>query len=93
MTSKKNKYVIKYIKDFLTFYNKIDPTLRLSVFRIQLKNILKIKYIVIFFRINVYFQIKLNEDIIKPDIPEFKALEKLEIEGYKVAKELKYEIL
>ena len=46
-----------------------------------------------FFRANAYFQIKSNEEMTKPDSPEFEALEKLETEGYEEAKRLRREIL
>ena len=46
-----------------------------------------------FFRANAYFQIKSNEDMTKPDTPEFEALEKLETDGYEAAKKLRQEIL
>lgn len=70
ITSKKSKYATKYAEDFLTLYNRIDPTSRLSVFRMRLKNALEIEHMAIFFRVNAYFQIKSNEDMIKPDIAE-----------------------
>jgi E3 ubiquitin-protein ligase SHPRH len=47
----------------------------------------------VFFRSNAYFQIKSNEDMTRPDSPEFQALEKLETEGYEEAKKLRREIL
>jgi hypothetical protein len=46
-----------------------------------------------FFRANAYFQIKSNEDMTKPDSPDFQALEKLETDGYEEAKTLRREIL
>ena len=47
----------------------------------------------VFFRTNAYFQIKTNEEMTKPDSPEFQELEKLETEGYELAKKLRREIL
>jgi E3 ubiquitin-protein ligase SHPRH len=47
----------------------------------------------IFFRANAYFQIKSDEDLTKPDSPEFRQLEKLETDGYEAAKRLRREIL
>jgi len=46
-----------------------------------------------FFRANAYFQIKTNEDMTKPDSPEFHDLDKLETHGYEEAKNLRREIL
>ena len=50
----------------------------------------------VFFRASAYFQIKTNhknEENTIADSPEFQALEKLEVEGYEVAKKLRQEIL
>lgn len=47
----------------------------------------------VFFRTNAYFQIKTNEEMTKPDSPEFQNLEKHETEGYEMAKKLRREIL
>jgi E3 ubiquitin-protein ligase SHPRH len=47
----------------------------------------------VFFRSNAYFQIKSNEEMTKPETPEFEALEKLEVGGYEQAKKLRREIL
>lgn len=93
IASKKSEYASEYPEDFLTLSNRIDPTSRLSVFRMRLRNALEIEHMAIFFRANAYFQIKSNENMTKPDTPEFKALERLEIEGYEAAKELRREIL
>jgi E3 ubiquitin-protein ligase SHPRH len=49
--------------------------------------------VAIFFRANAYFQIKSNEEMTKPDTPEFQSMEKLEVEGYEEAKGLRREIL
>jgi E3 ubiquitin-protein ligase SHPRH len=49
--------------------------------------------VAIFFRTNAYFQIKTNEEMTKPDTPEFQELEKRETEGYETAKKLRREIL
>ena len=46
-----------------------------------------------FFIANAHFQIKSNEEMTKPDSPEFQALEKLETDGYEAAKKLRREIL
>jgi len=59
----------------------------------RLRGALEIEHMAIFFRANAYFQIKSNEDLTKPDTPEFEVLEKLETEGYEEAKRLRREIL
>jgi len=46
-----------------------------------------------FFCANAHFQIKSNEEMTKPESPEFEALEKLETDGYESAKKLRREIL
>jgi E3 ubiquitin-protein ligase SHPRH len=71
----------------------VDPSSRLGVFRNRLRGAIEVQHIAIFFRANAYFQIKSNEDMTKPDSPEFSALEKLEIDGYEEAKRLRREIL
>jgi E3 ubiquitin-protein ligase SHPRH len=45
----------------------------------------------VFFQANAYFQMK--ERFEKPDTPEFVAMEKLEVQGYEIAKRLRQEIL
>jgi E3 ubiquitin-protein ligase SHPRH len=91
--SKKSKSVTEHLWNCLKFYDRIDPTSRLGVFRMRLRGALEIEHMAIFFRANAYFQIKSNEDMTKPDTPEFQALEKLETEGYEEAKKLRREIL
>jgi hypothetical protein len=59
----------------------------------RLRGALEIQHMAIFFRANAYFQIKSNEEMTKPDTPEFEALEKQETEGYEEAKRLRREIL
>ena len=59
----------------------------------RLRSALEVEHMAIFFRANAYFQIKSNEDMTKPNTPEFEALEKLETEGYEEAKKLRREIL
>lgn len=73
--------------------DRADPSSRLGVFRNRLRAALEIEHMAIFFRANAYFQIKSNEDMTKPDSPEFQELEKLEIDGYEQAKKLRQEIL
>lgn len=59
----------------------------------RLRGALEIQHMAIFFRANAYFQIKSNEEMTKPDTPDFEDLEKLETEGYEAAKRLRREIL
>ena len=59
----------------------------------RLRSALEVEHMAVFFRANAYFQIKSNEDMTKPDTPEFEALEKLETEEYEEAKKLRREIL
>ncbi|RYO87109.1 hypothetical protein DL764_008905 [Monosporascus ibericus] len=47
----------------------------------------------VFFIASAYFQIKSNEDMTEPGSEDFKRLEKLEIEGYELAKQIRKEIL
>jgi E3 ubiquitin-protein ligase SHPRH len=46
-----------------------------------------------FFQANGYFQIKSNEAFTAPDSEDFKNLEKLEMDGYERAKNIRQEIL
>jgi E3 ubiquitin-protein ligase SHPRH len=66
---------------------------RLSVFRNRLRASLELEHVAVFFRSNAYFQIKSNEEMTKPDSPEFHELETQELDGYEVAKKLRREIL
>jgi E3 ubiquitin-protein ligase SHPRH len=59
----------------------------------RLRGALEIQHMATFFRANAYFQIKSNEEMTKPDTPEFEDLEKQETEGYEEAKRLRREIL
>ncbi|KAH7409072.1 putative SNF2 family helicase/ATPase [Cadophora sp. MPI-SDFR-AT-0126] len=72
---------------------EVDPSSRLSAYRNRLRMALEIEHMAIFFRTNAYFQIKTNEEMTKPGSDEFKALEKLEEEGYEEAKRKRQEIL
>ncbi len=72
---------------------RVDPSSRLGLFRMRLRNALEIEHMAIFFRTNAYFQIKTNEEMTKPDSNEFQALEEQEIEGYENAKKKRQEIL
>ncbi|TAQ85853.1 hypothetical protein B7494_g5812 [Chlorociboria aeruginascens] len=70
-----------------------DHALRLGTLRNRLRTALEIEHMAIFFKANAYFQIKSNEDMTKPNSPEFDALEKLETECYDKSKFLRREIL
>lgn len=72
---------------------RTDPTSRIGVLRMRLRGILELLHMAVFFRANAYFQIKSNEEMTGPETPEFKALEKLEVDGYEEAKALRREIL
>ena len=63
------------------------------MFRNRLRTALEIEHMAVFFQANAFFQIKSNEDMTKPETPEFEALEKQETEGYERAKKLRQEIL
>lgn len=73
--------------------DSIEESSRLSVFRNRLRNALELLHMAVFFCANAHFQIKSNEEMTVPGSPEFKALEKLETEGYERAKKLRREIL
>ena len=66
---------------------------RVGTFRNRLRAALEIEHVAVFFCANAYFQIKSNEALTKPDSPEYKDLEKLEVEGYERAKVIRQEIL
>ncbi|KAH8598130.1 E3 ubiquitin-protein ligase [Bisporella sp. PMI_857] len=73
-----------------------ELSLRLSTLRLRLRSSLEIEHMAVFFIASAYFQIKTNHknnEATIPDSPEYQALEKLEIEGYEVAKNLRREIL
>ncbi|QSZ29404.1 hypothetical protein DSL72_003918 [Monilinia vaccinii-corymbosi] len=70
-----------------------DPASRIGVLRTRLRTALELHHMAVFFRANAHFQIKTNEEMTKPDSPEFDKFEKLEKEGYEAAKELRREIL
>ncbi|KAK0109573.1 hypothetical protein ONS95_002259 [Cadophora gregata] len=72
---------------------EVDPSSRLSAYRNRLRTALEIEHMAIFFRTNAYFQVKTNEEMTKSDSDEFKALEKLEEDGYEEAKWKRQEIL
>jgi E3 ubiquitin-protein ligase SHPRH len=66
---------------------------RLSEARRRLRHALEIQHRAVFFCGNAYYSIKTDESVTKPDSEEFKALEKLEVESYDLAKTIRKEIL
>ena len=72
---------------------RIDLSSRLGVFRNRLRGALEIEHMAIFFQAGAYFQIKSNQDMTAPNSAEFEDLEKLEVDGYERAKNLRQEIL
>lgn len=66
---------------------------RVGEARRRLRSALEIYHKATFFRANALFQIKSNQDMTKPDSPEYQELEKMETEGYEQAKVLRREIL
>lgn len=66
---------------------------RLGECRRKLRSALDLEHRVAFFIASAHYQIKSNEDMTAPGSDEFKRLEKLEIEGYESAKQIRKEIL
>lgn len=66
---------------------------RVGEARRRLRSALEIQHRAIFFCANGYFSMKSNQDITVPDSDDFKRLEKLEMEAYDRAKEIRKEIL
>ena len=66
---------------------------RLGECRRKLRSALDLEHRVVFLIASAHYQIKSNEDMTVPDSEEFKRLEKLEIEGYELAKQIRKEIL
>ncbi|RYP12581.1 hypothetical protein DL767_011239 [Monosporascus sp. MG133] len=78
--------------------NSDDPdresiTTRIGECRRKLRSALDLEHRAVFFIASAYFQIKSNEDMTEPGSEDFKRLEKLEIEGYELAKQIRKEIL
>jgi E3 ubiquitin-protein ligase SHPRH len=71
--------------------NTVPP--RVGEARRRLRSALEIQHTAVFFCGNGYFSIKSNETITAPDSEEFKRLEKLEVEAYDRAKDIRKEIL
>lgn len=66
---------------------------RLGDARRNLRYALDLEHKAVFFIASAQFQIKSNVDMTEPDSEEFKRLEKLEVEGYELAKQIRKEIL
>ncbi|RYO84363.1 hypothetical protein DL766_007650 [Monosporascus sp. MC13-8B] len=78
--------------------NSDDPdhesiTTRIGECRRKLRSALDLEHRAVFFIASAYFQIKSNEDMTEPGSEDFKRLEKLEIDGYELAKQIRKEIL
>ena len=65
----------------------------LTTFRQRLRSALEVQHICVFFMANAYFQLKSDEDNIKPESEEFHALEKQETDAYDNAKAVRGELL
>ncbi|AEO56866.1 hypothetical protein MYCTH_2125853 [Thermothelomyces thermophilus ATCC 42464] len=61
--------------------------------RRRLRSALEIQHRAVFFCANAYFSIKSNEEETPPDSDQFKSLEKMEVDAYDRAKEIRKEIL
>lgn len=66
---------------------------RVSEARRRLRHALEIQHRAVFFCANAHFSMKSDKDKINPDSEDFQRLEKLETEGYDVAKAIRKEIL
>ena len=71
---------------------KEDPA-NLQAARVRLRTALETQHIAIFFIGNACYQIKTNEELAKPDSPEFEKWEKREEDSYEKAKAIRAEIL
>lgn len=66
---------------------------RVGEARRRLRLALEIQHRAVFFCANAYFSMKTNEEMTVPDSEDFKRLEKLEVEAYDRAKDIRREIL
>jgi len=66
---------------------------RVGEARRRLRSALEIQHRAVFFCANAYFSIKSDESRTKPSSDEFMRLEKLEVEGYDLAKAIRKELL
>ncbi|ORY71999.1 E3 ubiquitin-protein ligase [Pseudomassariella vexata] len=78
-----------------SFKNADEEQIRTRVgeARRKLRSALDMEHRAVFFIANAYYQMKSNEDMTKPDSDEFRRLEKLEVDGYESAKQIRKEIL
>ncbi|KAI1498559.1 SNF2 family N-terminal domain-containing protein [Biscogniauxia marginata] len=79
--------------DYEDFFESKSDTARVGECRRKLRSALDIEHRAIFFIASAYYQIKSNKNMTKPDSEEFKRLEKLEVEGYELAKQIRKDIL
>jgi E3 ubiquitin-protein ligase SHPRH len=70
-----------------------DVPPRIGEARRRLRSALDLKHRAVFFIASAHFQIKSDEDMTEPESEEFKRLDKLEIDGYEKANQLRKEIL
>ncbi|SPQ21138.1 c4c1990a-724a-49be-92d0-f7bf28fa9aea [Thermothielavioides terrestris] len=68
-------------------------SVRVGEARRRLRSALEIQHRAVFFCANAHFSMKSNEEITVPGSEEFKRLERLEVEGYERAKQIRREIL
>lgn len=66
---------------------------RVGECRRKLRSALEVEHKAVFFCANAYFQIKTNKDMTEEGSEQFRELERLETEGYDLAKKLRKEIL
>lgn len=70
-----------------------DNVGQVSVARKTLRSFLELEHACYFFIGTVHFQLKSNENLTKPDSEDFHRLEKLEVEWYDKAKQIRRELL
>ncbi|KAI0598064.1 SNF2 family N-terminal domain-containing protein [Biscogniauxia sp. FL1348] len=70
-----------------------SSTTKVGECRRKLRSALDIEHRAVFFIATAYYQIKSNKDMTQPGSEEFKRLEKLESDGYELAKQLRKEML
>jgi E3 ubiquitin-protein ligase SHPRH len=61
----------------------------LQIYRQRVRSALEVKHICIFFMANAYFQLKSDEEAVKPDSTEFQDLESKETDAYEKAKAIR----
>ncbi|TQB69588.1 hypothetical protein MPDQ_001626 [Monascus purpureus] len=73
--------------------DEIEKNTRIGTSRNRLRAALEVQHICTFFIGNAYYQIKTDPKLTAPDSPEFRDLEKREVEAYEAAKLIRKEIL